>query len=210
MEIVIASNNLHKIREFRDMLKPYKFIDVLSLVHFPNYVPPPENGKSFQENAIRKAEHAAASLQKWILADDSGLVVPTLGGAPGVNSRRYAGEEATDAENRQKLLEAMRHLTGQQRSAYFECCLALASPEGLKKCVTGTSEGIILTEERGRNGFGYDPLFVKHEYDKSFAEIDESTKNRISHRHKALEKLIPTLEALGPKNICTISSTATT
>lgn len=198
MEIVIASNNLHKIREFREMLKPFKFIDVLSLVNFPNYIAPPEDGKSFKDNAVRKAEHAAAALQKWVLADDSGLVVPALGGSPGVNSRRYAGEEATDGENRQKLLEAMRGLNGQQRSAYFECCLALASPEGLKKCVTGKSEGIILNEERGRNGFGYDPLFVKHEYDKSFAEIDESVKNRISHRHKALEKLTPILEALGP------------
>lgn len=198
MEIVIASNNLHKIREFREMLKPFKSIDVLSLVHFPNYIAPPEDGKSFKENAIRKAEHAAATLQKWVLADDSGLVVPALSGAPGVNSRRYAGEDATDAENRLKLLEAMRQLNSQQRAAYFECCLALASPEGVRKCVTGTIEGVILTEERGRNGFGYDQLFVKHEYEKTFAEIDEATKNRISHRHKAFEKMIPTLEALGP------------
>lgn len=196
MEIVIASSNLHKIREFREMLKGFKFIDLLSLVNFPNYTAPPEDGKSFQENAIRKAEHATAALQKWVLADDSGLIVPALGGAPGVNSRRYAGEDATDEENRKKLLETMHHLQGQQRSAYFECCLTLSSPEGLKKCVTGTSEGLILTEGRGRNGFGYDSLFVKHEYDKTFAELDESTKNRISHRHKALGKLIPMLESL--------------
>lgn len=196
MEIVIASNNLHKIREFREMLKAFKLIDLLSLVSFPNYVAPPEDGKTFQENAIRKAEHAAASLQKWVLADDSGLIVPALGGAPGVNSRRYAGEEATDEENRKKLLDEMHHLQGHQRSAYFECCLALASPEGLKKCVTGTSEGTILIEGRGRNGFGYDSLFVKHEYDKTFGELDESTKNRISHRYKALGRLIPTLESL--------------
>lgn len=197
MEIIIASNNLHKIREFRDMLKSFASIDVLSLVNFPDYIAPPEDGKTFQENAMRKAEHAANTLQKWVLADDSGLVVPALAGVPGVNSRRYAGEDATDAENRQKLLAAMRHLKSHQRTAYFECCLALASPQGVKKCVTGLCEGTILSQERGRNGFGYDPLFVKSEYDKSFAEMDELTKNRISHRHKALEKLIPTLESFG-------------
>ena len=198
MEVVIASSNLHKIREFRDMLKSIKTVDLLSLLHFPDYQPPPEDGATFQENAMRKAEHAAQALQKWVLADDSGLVVPALKGLPGVNSRRYAGEEATDAENRKKLLEAMGHLDGLQRAAYFECCLALASPEGVKKCVTGTCEGILLKEERGRNGFGYDSLFVKQEYDKTFAEITELTKNRISHRRKALEKLLPTIEMLRP------------
>jgi len=196
MEIVIASNNLHKIREFRGMLKGFKSIDLLSLVNFPSYRAPPEDGKTFKDNAICKAEHAAKELNKWVLADDSGLVVPALNNSPGVNSRRYAGEEATDSENRQKLLEAMLQLKSTQRSAYFECCLALASPDGLKKCVTGMVEGVILLEERGRNGFGYDSLFVKYEYDKSFAELDEATKNRISHRHKAFEKLTPTLESL--------------
>lgn len=196
MEIVIASNNLHKIREFREMLRSLKSIDILSLLNFPNYIAPPESGKTFQENALQKALHAASALKKWVLADDSGLVVPALGNAPGTHSRRYAGEEATDAENRSKLLAAMRHLADLQRAAYFECCLALAGPEGIKKSVTGTCEGVILTEERGRNGFGYDPLFVKHEYDKSFAEIEEITKNRISHRRKAFDKLLPTLESL--------------
>ncbi|MBA3815618.1 MAG: RdgB/HAM1 family non-canonical purine NTP pyrophosphatase [Parachlamydiaceae bacterium] len=196
MEIVIASNNLHKIREFRGLLKGFKSIDLLSLVNFPSYLAPPEDGKTFQDNAIRKAEHAAKELNKWVLADDSGLVVPALNGSPGVNSRRYAGEEATDSENRYKLLEAMLQLKSSQRSAYFECCLALASPNGLKKCVTGLVEGVILLEEKGRNGFGYDSLFVKYEYDKSFAELEEATKNRISHRHKAFEKLTPTLESL--------------
>lgn len=196
LEIVIASNNVHKIREFREMLKPIKALDVLSLLNFPDYRAPPEDGATFQDNAIRKAEHAAQVLQKWVLADDSGLVVPALNGIPGVNSRRFAGEDATDAENRQKLLKEMGQLAGLQRAAYFECCLAIAAPAGIKKCVTGICEGMILNEERGRNGFGYDPLFVKGEYDKTFAEISESIKNRISHRAKAIEKLLPTLEML--------------
>lgn len=195
MEIVIASSNLHKIREFREMLKPFR-LDVLSLLNFPNYAPQPEEGNTFQEIAASKAEHAAKTLNKWVLADDSGLIVPALQGQPGIKSRRYAGEDATDSENRKKLLEAMSHLKGQQREAYFECCLALASPSGLKKSVTGTCQGTILNEERGRNGFGYDSIFVKNEYDKSFGEIDEVTKNRISHRRKAIEKLSVLLESL--------------
>ena len=198
MELVIASSNLHKIREFREILKVISKLDLLSLVQFPEYQAPPEDGKTFQENAQRKAEHAAKILGKWVLADDSGLVVPALNGAPGVNSRRYAGEEATDGENRKKLLNEMGHLNDHQRGAYFECCLCLASPDGVVKFVTGTCEGTILTDERGNNGFGYDSLFVKQEYDKTFAEISESTKNRISHRRKALEKLLATIETLEP------------
>jgi XTP/dITP diphosphohydrolase len=124
-------------------------------------------------------------------------MVSSLSGTPGVNSRRYAGEDATDAENRHKLLTQLQGKHGHERSAYFECCLALASPEKLIKCVSGTCDGMILTEERGRNGFGYDSLFVKHDYDKTFAEVDEVTKNRISHRRKAFEKLKATLEMMG-------------
>lgn len=199
MEIVIASTNLHKIREFREMMKSLLVAaDVLSLLNFPNYQPIKEEALTFKENAILKAEHAAKALKTFVLADDSGLVVPALNGAPGVRSRRYAGEDATDAENRHKLLDVMKHLEDLHRNAYYECCLVLASPEGVKKCVTGLCEGKILKEEKGRHGFGYDSLFVKNEYDKSFAEIDESTKNRISHRYKAFEKLIPTLETLIP------------
>ncbi len=196
MEVVIASHNLHKIREFRDMLKALKHIDLLSLLNFPQYVLPPEEGKTFQENAICKAKHAAESLKKWVLADDSGLVVPALGGVPGIYSRRYACDDATDSENRHKLLAAMNSLKELERSAYFECSLALVTPDGKVKTATGKCEGMILTEERGRNGFGYDSIFVKNDYDKTFAEIDEGTKNRVSHRRKAIEKLMVTLETM--------------
>jgi len=196
MELVIATTNLHKIREFRDMLKGIKHIDVLSLLNFPQYHPAEEVGKTFQEIAHAKALHAMNALQKWVLSDDSGIVVPSLNGAPGIKSRRYAGEDATDAENRQKLLKELAGTKEHERAAYFECCLVLASPNGFVKSSTGTCEGVILTEERGRNGFGYDPLFVKSEYDKTFAELEESTKNRVSHRRKALEKLLVTLESM--------------
>jgi XTP/dITP diphosphohydrolase len=197
MELIIASGNLHKIREFREFFRPFPHVDVLSLLHFPQYLPPEEIGSTFQENASIKAEHAARILQKWVLADDSGLIVPALKDkGPGVSSRFYAGIDATDADNRKKLLSEMHHLNDMNRGAYFECCLVLAGPSGIKKICSGTCEGNILSEERGRNGFGYDSLFVKNEYEKSFAELEEAVKNRISHRSKAFEKMKPTLEAL--------------
>lgn len=196
MELIIASHNMHKIREFKAILKKFGDFDLLTLIDFPQYVPPPEVGATFEENAIQKAVHAAQTLNRWVIADDSGLVVPALNGAPGVQSRRYAHDRATDKENRQKLLQAMNHLDEPNRQAYFECWIAIASPDGLKKTAKGLSEGMITETERGSRGFGYDPLFIKHEYGKTFAELDEDTKNRISHRRKALDKLQPFLESL--------------
>jgi XTP/dITP diphosphohydrolase len=196
MEIVIASHNLHKLREFREMLKSFKNLDVLSLVDFPDYKLPPETGTTFQQNALIKAEHAARYLNRWVLADDSGLVVPSLGGKPGVYSQRFAGDDATDSENRKKLLDDMAKLEDENRNAYFECCLVLANPQGAVKTTTGTVEGRIAVKEVGRNGFGYDPIFIKNDYTKTFAQIDEATKNKISHRRKAFEKMATKLESL--------------
>ncbi|OJU80657.1 MAG: non-canonical purine NTP pyrophosphatase, RdgB/HAM1 family [Chlamydia sp. 32-24] len=196
MEIVIASRNLHKVREIRDILKKYPRFDVLSLINFPNYQLIEETGASFLENAVLKATHAAKSLNKWVIADDSGLVVPALKGEPGLLSRRYASIDATDAENRQKLLKNMSHLRDIDRCAYFECSLCLASPEGVKKKVSATCEGAILTQEKGSGGFGYDSLFVKEGHSSTFAQMDEKTKNKISHRRKALEKLFSALESV--------------
>lgn len=196
IELVIASTNIHKVRELRNMIKPLGGFDLLSLCDFPSYVPPEETGTTFEENATLKAEHAAKILGRWVVADDSGLVVPAIGGAPGVFSARFAGKDATDLENRKKLLDEMQHLIDDDRQAFFECAIALASPEGIKKCVRGTCEGVLLNKDRGGSGFGYDPLFIKHGYSKTFAEIGESVKNRISHRRKALDKLTLSLEAL--------------
>lgn len=196
MELVLATQNLHKVREIREMLKDLKQIDVLSLHNFSDYVLPEETGANFEDNAALKAEHAAKALNHWVLADDSGLVVPTLKGNPGVYSKRYAGDDATDAENRLKLLEEMKNFQDLQRSAYFECCLVIANPDGVQKSVSGKVEGMIAEKEKGRNGFGYDPLFLKNGYDKTFAELDEHTKNRVSHRRKAFDKLITVLEGL--------------
>lgn len=198
MEIVIATGNRGKVRDFRNLLKLSKCnnIELISLLNFPEYISPEETGTTHEENALIKARKAASALKKWVIADDSGLIVPRLQGNPGLYSARYAGPNATDADNRRKLLQDMEGMEGIERSAYCECCIALCGPDGTEKCVTGICEGYIIPNERGRNGSGYDSIFVKNDYDKTFAELDESITNRISHRYKAFEKLLPTLESL--------------
>ena len=196
MKIVISSTNLHKIRETRAILKQSFRCDFLSLHDFPDYTPPEETGLTFEENAFLKAIHASKALKSWVIADDSGLVIPSLNNEPGVKSARYAGEKATDKENREKLIKALEKLDESERTGYFVCALALASPEGIIKQVKASCEGTLLTSPRGSGGFGYDPLFIKYDYNKTLAQLDEETKNRISHRRKALEKLGSTLESV--------------
>ncbi|MFN0065490.1 MAG: RdgB/HAM1 family non-canonical purine NTP pyrophosphatase [Chlamydiales bacterium] len=195
MDILLATTNAHKVREIRALLKPFKRFDLYTLRDFPHYKPPAENGSSFAEIAAKKAMHAAQTLLIHALADDSGLVVPALGNAPGINSARYAKEGASDKENRKKLLQEMEELKGIRRDAYFECCIAFASPQKLIRSVCGIAEGSIITEERGGDGFGYDSLFVKHDYNQTFAELGERIKNQISHRGKALQKMLIVLES---------------
>jgi XTP/dITP diphosphohydrolase len=195
--LVIATSNVHKIREIKEILKDHLSIDLLSLKDFPHYKSPEETGSTFKENAILKATQAAKSLKCWALAEDSGLIVPALNGEPGVFSARFAGKEASDAENRKKLLFKMQHLLDTDRDAYFECCFALSTPDGvLKKTSCATCEGTVLSQEKGGGGFGYDSLFVKHDYNKTFAELESSLKNKISHRRKALDKMLSTLEEI--------------
>jgi XTP/dITP diphosphohydrolase len=196
MELVVASTNLHKVREIRDMLGKMAGLELLSLAHFPHYQQPEEDGETCEANATLKAVHAAQELGKWVIADDSGLYVPALGGEPGVRSARYAGVGASERDNRLKLLNAMKGFEGLQRAAYFECWIALASPAGLERIVCGKCEGEILEEERGRNGFCYDLVFRKHGYSMTFGELPEETKNRVSHRFRAIEKIRPAIEAL--------------
>jgi XTP/dITP diphosphohydrolase len=195
MDIILATFNPGKIREYRSLFKAIPQVELYSLRDFPDYDEPEETGETFEANAVLKAERAAKMLGKWAMADDSGLVVPSLEGQPGVHSRYYAGQHATDAENRKKLLKALEGKNDWERSAYFECVITIATPEGQVKSFTGRCEGYLTDKERGGNGFGYDPLFIKHDYDKTFAELDESVKNLVSHRRKAFEKLIVFLES---------------
>jgi XTP/dITP diphosphohydrolase len=198
-KLILATRNIHKIREMREILSPLVDLDLLSLLDYPSYVPPEETGTSFEENATIKAVDAAKKLGVWSLADDSGLVVPALQGAPGVYSARFAGLKANDKENRQKLLDKMKNFSEVDRSAYFECCIVLASPKGIIKAVSATCEGKVLTKETGGSGFGYDSLFVKNDYRMSFAEIESSIKNKISHRRKAIDKILPFLQSLSER-----------
>ncbi len=195
MELVIASTNMHKVRELRALLRPLGW-DVLSLRDFPDYIAPEETGTTFRENAELKAKSAARALGRLVLADDSGLVVPALKGAPGVYSSSYAGASASDLENRTKLLTVMRNLQDTDRFAYFECCICIASEDGSIRTFEGLCEGTITEEARGRNGFGYDAVFRKHDYNKTFAELDEEVKNKISHRRKAFDKALLFLESV--------------
>lgn len=194
MELVFASRNRHKYRELKAIIP--KGFELLSLADFPNYYSPEETGSTFEENAIAKAVHAASSLHLLTIADDSGLVVPALNGLPGVRSKRFASENATDLENRKKLLKSMSHLSGRARDAHFVCSIAVAGPQGLLKVSTASCYGTIALEEMGSNGFGYDALFIKSNYSKSFAQLTELVKNQVSHRAKALEKLALFLESL--------------
>ena len=196
MKLIIASSNVHKIREMRVILRKSPNFDLFSLMDFPSYVPLEETGLTFEENAKTKAIHAAKSLNSWTIADDSGLVIPALHGVPGVFSARYAGPNATDKENRKKLLDEMKHLQEQYRDGYYECCIALASPDGIQKIVSARCEGSLTEQERGGQGFGYDPIFKKHDYNKTFAELEEEVKNQISHRGKAMNKMLLILETI--------------
>lgn len=196
MKLVLATTNLHKIREIRAILKTLLHLDILSLHDFPDYMPPEETGSTFEENALLKASDAAKKLNCTVIADDSGLVVPALNNEPGIRSARYAGDDATDHDNRTKLIKEIEKLPESARVAYYVTVLILATPEGVQKQAIGKCEGYLITSPRGSHGFGYDPIFIKNDYPKTLAELDEELKNRISARRKALDKLIPSLETL--------------
>ena len=195
MKLLLATTNLHKILELKALLKSsFKGIDLYSLRDFKDYVPPEESADTFEGNALIKAEAAAKHFNMLTLAEDSGLVVPALKGAPGVYSARFAGKDATDKENILKLLDEMKEFKDDKRNAYYTCTLCLAKPDKLIKSVTGTCEGRLLEEPKGAGGFGYDPLFLKHDYNQSFAEVTEDVKNKVSHRYRAFEKIKHALE----------------
>jgi XTP/dITP diphosphohydrolase len=196
MKLLLATANLHKLLELKGMLKSaFPKIDLYSLRDFKDYQPCKETEDSFEENAKLKALSAAKHFNMLSLADDSGLVIPSLGGKPGVNSAHFAGENATDKENMLKLLEEMRDLEGDKRNGHYTCTLALANPSRVIKVVSADCEGRITESLKGAAGFGYDPIFIKHDYNATFGELSAEIKCRISHRRKAMDKIIPMLES---------------
>lgn len=185
MRILIATRNRHKLGEIRAILERTD-IEWLDLSAFPAAPTVEEDLPTFEGNAVKKAVELARFSGLWTLADDSGLEVSALGGAPGVRSARYAGEPADDAANNRKLLAAMDRQA--DRSACFRCVVALAHPRGDCRWVEGRCEGLLAEDQRGSGGFGYDPLFVPRGFDRTYAELDPATKNGISHRARALQR----------------------
>ncbi len=184
--LVLATTNKNKIKEFQEMVKDFP-IEIRSVGDFGPIPECIEDGETFEENAYKKALHTAKILGLPAIADDSGLEVEALEGAPGVYSARYAGESATDQENCDKLL---LELTGEEnRKAAFKCVLSIAVPSGPALTYEGSCEGVILHEKRGESGFGYDPLFYYEPFNKTFAECNMEEKNKVSHRGKALAEL---------------------
>lgn len=185
MKLVIATRNAHKLEEIHAIFD-FRNLQVLSAFDFPHVPDVLEDGETFEANAVKKAVEIAQATGYWALADDSGLEVDGLDGSPGVYSARYAGEHCSYADNNAKLL---RELAGNKnRTARFRTVIALSDPDGNALTVTGECPGVIIEEQRGTNGFGYDPLFVPDGYSKTFAELPAEIKNRISHRANALQR----------------------
>ncbi len=186
--IVIATSNKGKVDEIRDILSDFSFnvIPVSDIGPMPDVV---EDGKTFLENALKKAKIVSETYNVIALADDSGLEVDALNGAPGVYSARYAGEQATDSENNKKLLTALKDIPNKDRTARFRCCVVVYKPDGHYVWAEGICEGIIAREPRGDKGFGYDPIFYLPSLKKTMAELNPKEKNRLSHRFKALLSL---------------------
>ena len=204
-ELLVATTNRGKFAEVETYLKhlPLKILPLQSLGNSPVVI---EDGATYEENALKKATTLAEYSGCLTLADDSGLEVDALNGAPGIYSARYSGEEGDDQKNNEKLLDAMKEVPEDRRTARFVCVLALCAPHSRKPkkkmVVRESCEGRIAFSPKGQNGFGYDPLFFYAPFGKTFGEIDRETKATVSHRGKALKKLaqsLPSVVDLGTK-----------
>ena len=188
MEILVATRNPGKVREIRKAFKGLGF-RIRSLRDFQRVPQMEEDGRSFAENALKKARFYSKVYGKLTFSDDSGLEVDILGGSPGIHSARFAGKKATNRENKRKLLHQLEGIPLSRRGARFRCSIALVSPEGKEAVVEGECRGKIGFKEAGRKGFGYVPLFILPGLGKTMAQLTVEEKNRISHRGKALRKL---------------------
>jgi XTP/dITP diphosphohydrolase len=199
MKILLATQNHGKVRELQELLAD-EDIEVLSLMDIPDWEDVEENGETFADNAALKARAAVLRTGMIALADDSGLEVDVLDGAPGVHSARFAGEPKDDERNNDKLLQLLESIPDDKRMARFRCALVIATPDGEEYLTEGTVEGRILRQRRGKGGFGYDPLFFVSEFARTMAELNLAQKNKISHRSQAFHKVIPILKALARRH----------
>lgn len=187
MKLVLATNNPHKVEEIKSILSDLE-VEILTPQDFDNFPELKEEGSTLEENAVSKAMVTCRFTGLPSLADDTGLEVEALNGAPGVISARFAGETATYDENNRKLLSLLEGLPKQKRNAVFRCVIAIAFAEQDVQTVEGRAEGIIVEKPRGKQGFGYDPLFYFPPLGRTFAELSPHEKNRVSHRAKALAR----------------------
>lgn len=186
--LIIASNNSHKIEEIKNILKDLNY-EILSLKEANIDIDVEENGSTFEENSYIKAKAIQDLTGEAVLADDSGLMVYALDGAPGVYSARFAGEHGNDKKNNEKLLELLKDIPDEKRGARFVSVIVLLTADENKFVGNGYVEGRIGHKEKGSNGFGYDPLFIVPDLNKTYAELTSDEKNSISHRKRALEDL---------------------
>lgn len=191
--LIVATKNRGKLKEFAELLAhlPYDIVSMADAGIEDNIE---ENGTTFEENALIKAKSVWKATGDTVIADDSGLEVDYLNGAPGVYSARYAGEGATDGDKNRKLLHALEGVPADKRTARFVCAIAVIFPDGGNFTVRGTCEGYIATEPAGKNGFGYDPLLYVPEIGMTIAQMESSLKNNISHRGNAIRKMVEMLE----------------
>lgn len=190
-QIVLSSRNKKKIAEIAELCEPYG-IPLIGVEEFPNVAEVEEDGDSFAANAAKKATEVAKAISQWVIAEDSGLCVDALHGAPGIFSARFAGEQGDDAANNEKLLRELAAEPTEKRTAHYVCYAVLSDPTGQIRLESeGRCGGRILREYKGENGFGYDPLFMVPEYHLTFGELSPVVKRHISHRAKAFERLIP-------------------
>ncbi len=187
ISLLVSTRNAHKVHEITAILGPsFRVSDLSALVSTPEIA---ETGDTFEENATLKAVAVSRLNGGWVIADDSGLEVDALGGAPGVYSARYSGNEATDSRNNALLLKNLQNVREKERTARFRCVIVLARDGHKLAAFDGAVEGIIANQPRGSGGFGYDPLFIPQGFCETFGELPATTKNRLSHRAMALKRL---------------------
>ncbi|MCK5083389.1 MAG: RdgB/HAM1 family non-canonical purine NTP pyrophosphatase [Candidatus Omnitrophica bacterium] len=192
-ELVVATKNKGKLREIKGLLGDLD-LKITSLADYPDAPEIEEDGKTFGQNALKKAATIALYTQKLTLGEDSGIEVKALGNKPGIHSARFSGEKATDRKNNLKLLRSLKNVPPSRRQARYRCYAALVDGEKIIDLLSGQCGGVITQQARGKNGFGYDPYFLIKRYDKTFGELDPAVKAKISHRARAFKKVRKVLQ----------------